>query len=513
MTAVDNTCTVLFRYLRELSLKISRCTVHRLLDTPVGNSMRGISDALDALHIINSVYQLPSSAEYFTQIDVPFITMLHENETPFCVVKKKDDSFVEFINSEDNRLQVRTDVFLKKWTGVVLLGETTENTPIDKLFFWKNILYRLWRYKGLFAILIAMALGFAAISQNQMTFILIAYMSMLCIGILASVAIIYKEQINKNFLERFCHIGKRVDCNEVLHSKGGSILGMSLGELSLFYFTASYMFCALCPEHFYTIAVLSCLVAIGFTIYSVLYQSFVIHKGCMLCMLVNIIIWISGFILVQNIHSFNFCFFLPALFTLLAVVCVCLIAGISIKSLYKDRYEKESLQQRFTFLLNTDVFQRLLPLEPHIKSPVPANIALHNREDSENHLMVVTNPNCGVCAKIHRQVKELSETVPLSMVLLTFPNDKVGERVAQTVIAAYLSDGWQKSMSVLEEWYNKRRIREADRYTITPEAKRIWKEQQEYCLLNGITKTPVAVAAGRYIPKPYKFSDLRYVLT
>lgn len=49
MTEVDNTNTVLYHYLRTLFVKVSRSTVHRLLDTPVGDSMRGISDAWKTL--------------------------------------------------------------------------------------------------------------------------------------------------------------------------------------------------------------------------------------------------------------------------------------------------------------------------------------------------------------------------------------------------------------------------------------------------------------------------------
>lgn len=45
MTEVDNTAIVLYHYLRALSVKVSRGTVHRLLDTPLGDSIRGISDA------------------------------------------------------------------------------------------------------------------------------------------------------------------------------------------------------------------------------------------------------------------------------------------------------------------------------------------------------------------------------------------------------------------------------------------------------------------------------------
>ena len=49
MSGVDNTSEVFYHYLRALHVKVSKMTVHRLLDNPLGNSMRGISDALDSL--------------------------------------------------------------------------------------------------------------------------------------------------------------------------------------------------------------------------------------------------------------------------------------------------------------------------------------------------------------------------------------------------------------------------------------------------------------------------------
>lgn len=89
MAEVDNNiAVVLYHYLRVLSVKVSRSTVHRLLDTPLGGSIRGISDALDMLHVKNEVYQLPSS-DYFSQLESPFITMLQVDKNPFCVVTKR----------------------------------------------------------------------------------------------------------------------------------------------------------------------------------------------------------------------------------------------------------------------------------------------------------------------------------------------------------------------------------------------------------------------------------------
>lgn len=509
MTEVDNIHFVLCCFLRALSVKVSRSTLSHLLDTPVGSSMRGISDALDALRIRNEVYQLPPTAEYFSQVEAPFITMLQVDKNPFRVVTKKTDSIVEFGNSE----RMSVDNFLKKWTGTVLFGETTEQTQSEKFHLWKDIFYYLSKYKVIIAILLVIVLGlFSSLRQNA-PFALTAYLGTLAFGILVSVAIIYKEQFNGNFMERFCHIGKTVDCNTVLRSKGASIAGASLGELSLLYFGTLFLFSSIYPTGFYGIAFLCCAIAICFTLYSVVYQTFIIHKGCMLCMLVNITIWISAFILYNGHPNFTSGISLPALLTWAAIGCICLITIITSKSLIKEQQAKSVLQNRMATLLRPEVFQRLLPLERHIEKPITADIALTNQSRDDNRLMIVTNPNCKNCAKVHRQIAELSSVIPLSIVLLTFPYDKTGERVAQTVIAAYRTEGWHKAMQLLDDWFNKKQISEWDKYLITPEAERIWREQQEYCRKQGINQTPVTIAAGYYAPEVYSIPELRYVLT
>lgn len=68
MLGVDNaTSEVVHHFLRSLTVKVSRTTVCRLLDSPLGNTMQGISDALNALHVNNVVYQLqPKYLEKYT---------------------------------------------------------------------------------------------------------------------------------------------------------------------------------------------------------------------------------------------------------------------------------------------------------------------------------------------------------------------------------------------------------------------------------------------------------------
>lgn len=52
---------------------------------------------------------------------------------------------------------------------------------------------------------------------------------------------------------------------------------------------------------------------------------------------------------------------------------------------------------------------------------VSRDIALHNQKEGSNELMIVTNPNCKNCASVHRHMVEIASSVPVSLVLVTFP--------------------------------------------------------------------------------------------
>ncbi len=66
-------------------------------------------------------------------------------------------------------------------------------------------------------------------------------------------------------MEQFCHIGKVVNCNEVLHSKGSSIADVGLGELSLLYFAVLFWFSLTRWNDFYGISIICCVIAVVFT--------------------------------------------------------------------------------------------------------------------------------------------------------------------------------------------------------------------------------------------------------
>ena len=99
MPGIDHTTYILYRYLKELSVKISYGSIRQSLDTPMGNTLRGISDALDEFHIVHEVYQLP--AEYLKELECPFISVIQNGH--FCIVKNMNEKEVMLISDKGRK--------------------------------------------------------------------------------------------------------------------------------------------------------------------------------------------------------------------------------------------------------------------------------------------------------------------------------------------------------------------------------------------------------------------------
>ena len=181
--------------------------------------------------------------------------------------------------------------------------------------------------------------------------------------------------VDHHFLHRFCHIGKVIDCNEVLKSKGASIAGIGIGELSWMYFTTMFFFTAVCPEEFHLLAALSVFIAIAFTLYSIIYQIFFIHKACLFCMLTTFSVWLTAASLYIIWNNFEWRFSIRILFSMIAVSVICLIFWIQAKALVSSDKEKRFIKVKLSGLLNPITFQKLLALKPKVRTMIHPDIA------------------------------------------------------------------------------------------------------------------------------------------
>jgi len=510
MLGVDNaTSEVVHHFLRSLTVKVSRTTICRLLDTPLGNTMQGISDALNTLHVKNVVYQL--HPRFLEQLHLPFITQLETSHSTFCLVERIEQDHLIISTSEASHMPISKKLFTHQWTGTVLLGEATPETICESHCLLRNVNYMCRQHSILIAGIISVLLVFTSIWSRNYPDGLPLYLSALTCGILISTIILYKEMINNQFLHRYCHIGKVVDCDKVLKSKGASIAGIGIGELSWMYFTSMFFFTAICPEEFHCLAALFGVVAIVFTLYSMIYQIFIIHRVCPFCILTTFSVWITAAALYAIRNNFEWRFSMRIFFSMIAISTICLIIWIQAKTLVSSNKEKHDLKDQLSCLLNPITFQKLLALKPKVRGMIHPDIALHNAANStKNRLMVVVNPNCKACAKVHRHIREIPADISISLVIYT--NDRLGEHIAQTILSAYLSEGWDKATELLETWFEIQEIPGVERYYINDVAQLLWRQQQEYCRRNNISHTPAVIINGHYMPSVYQLTELKYVL-
>ena len=504
--AMTDTVSLLYRYLRLLSVRVDRGTVRRLLAHPLGDSLRGLSDALDALGVKNAAYQLP--AEYLDQIEAPFMAVTHQEAHPFCLVEQRTkEGFTVF--AQGKRMSINKEAFLQQWNGGVLISEVTEATRQDRWYAVKNGCDVLLRHKLPVAFIFLFLLGLGHTES-----VLWLYDITLWMGAFASAAILYKEWVDNRFLHRFCHIGQAVDCNAVLRSKGSRFMGIGLGDLSLFYFATVLLFSGSHPQGFYGLAVCCGIAALACTVYSVVYQVFVVRKGCMLCMAVNASVWLNSLALygLYAREGMRLSFSFSDWVVLALSAGIVLGVGLSVKRWIKTEQAYRLLQARYAELLQPDAFQALLALQPALGTLPKKELCMRNGVEGSHEVLIVTNPTCKNCARLHPQLRELAAQIPVSLLLLTFPQDGMGQRVAQTVLAAYRTQGWDKAFDLLSQWYDTGKL-PVDTVQPTEEDVERWKQQQLYAYRHQLTRTPSLMVDGHYVPEVYKVRDLRYVLT
>ena len=504
--ANNHNISLLYRYLRLLHVQVDRGTVARLLSHPLGNSLRGLSDALDALGVRNAAYQLPP--EYFDKLEAPFIALTHRMDDPFCLVEQKEGARL-VVYARGRRMEMEREAFVRGWTGGVLMGEVDADTRQDPWYRLKDFGYALQRYSLPLAGLLAVGWMLVATVGTLHA----ALLAVLAVGVFVSAAVLYKERVDSGFLHRFCHMGQAVDCNTVLHSRGARLAGIGLGEWSLFYFLTLLLLAWAAPPGFLPLAAVCGAGALAFTVYSVFYQVFVVKKGCMLCMAINIVVWAGCLLLfllwragAETMPALEAC----ALLVLSAGIALGVV--VQVRKSLRTWQERIRLGARLVGLFTPQAFRALQALEPRLGELPAPGLCLHNGRTGSAQVLVVTNPTCKNCARLHPQVEELASQVPLSLLLLTFPGSQKGKQVAQTVLAAYRTRGWQQALEVLTCWYERGELPPDAAKPEQEDADR-WERQQLYGLQQQLNKTPWVVVDNRPMPEVYEVRDLKYVLT
>jgi len=219
---INQLSKLLFKVLKDYNIPITRRSIELEVNTnPEYPSMQCIFDALNRWKVKHTVMQL--TLEKLIALDVPVIAHLKKGE--FIWITQIDDSKVYYWSANDKEKTKSHEVFEQEWSEIALAIENIEDAG-ETDFKEKRCKERkeqFFKYliAGSVLALLLVLTYFAWIDDSSQP--LLPKLMLLCInsiGCYLGYLLISQEKRQSNTLsDKFCKVGKYIDCNKVTHSK------------------------------------------------------------------------------------------------------------------------------------------------------------------------------------------------------------------------------------------------------------------------------------------------------
>lgn len=520
------------RLLNSLNVKnTSKYLKDSILSHPDHPSLLSISDTLEKYRIETLAVKI--DFEKLKSMPLPSIVQVEVNKQPlFFVLVNVFDNKVSYYDDKNKLIEKPKEAFLKKWTGICLLVETTnvsKEKDIDKKMAAKRFHNFL---KGSVAILLLSWIVFSFINSNiyyGTTTILytIAYTILKAIGLTAGIFLLWFDidQYNPT-LQSFCSggAGSKINCNAVLGSKHAKLFKgtLSLSLLSFSYFFGTLLFLLISNFSLSALSVLGVFsfICVPVVLVSLYYQALVIKQWCKFCII------IQG-VLVGEITITFFSDFYKApmayesLLLLLALLLVPILGWKLLKPLLEQEKEVNVHKRGLMKIKNNpEVLGGLLTKTRKIETSTKGLGISINNESAKYHIVKVCNPYCGPCAKAHPVLEDLEKAGKINLQILftaKSADDHIGKPVSH-LLAIDEERNKRKTQQALDDWYmadQKDYEIFANKYPMNGELERQndkIEAMRNWCDAENITHTPTIFINGHELPKEYSVEDLREVL-
>ncbi|MEW4924704.1 cysteine peptidase family C39 domain-containing protein [Algibacter sp. 2305UL17-15] len=528
---MDNSISATTRLLSLLYIQHTKYIYDALLSHPDHTSLLAITDTLDRYNIENLGIRI--EAEKLDTIPVPCIVQVQDNSgSLFYVVKSITDQEVSYYDEKDTLINTVKADFLKIWTGICLLAETTKDSKepnIEKTLAEKRtynvltiiigVLFVGWMVSGLFST--------GAVFSVSPIFYTILKLGGLAVGVLLLWFEI--DQYNPT-LQSFCQggAGSKINCNAVLGSKyaklfkGHLSLSLSLSLLVFSYFFSSLLYLTI---YKFSIASLSLLGIISFATFpivisSLYYQAVVIKQWCKFCIMVQIILIAEiALVFLGGFYKSTFSFSEFPLLGLLFLIPI--MVWSVLKPLLENKKELNLYKRGLKKIKNNpDVLDGLLLKSRKIETSLEGLGISLTSTSAKYNVIKVCNPYCGPCAKAHTVLEGLVNAGKINLQILftaKSSTDTIGKPVSHFLAIDAKGDK-KRTQQALDEWYledkkdyeafaNKYPMNgELDSQNHKIEAMRTW------CDAEKIAHTPTLFINGHELPREYSVEDLTDVL-
>lgn len=481
-------------------------------------SLHAITGVLDHFNIENVAADVPVNKETLEQLPECYLVQINGDKgQSLAVVQKKNADYIIY-NSEGKKKKINEIEFLNQFTGIIVAVEKTDSISSSA----KSQVTQVTRYLGVI-ILTGLVTFFTLKNNNSLSSVLHLILSF--IGLLISAAIVKQELgLQTSLGDAFCSgVDDKKDCDAVLTSKGAELIGgYKLSDFSILYFSilVTLTFVQISsPLLSYAIS----LVAIPITLYSIYYQYAIVKKWCMLCLSIVGVLWLQAAIpLVTGIVAPDFSLNALMIFGLISITSW--LGWSYVKPLIKEvtdlRKDKvEAIKFKRNFALFEGMLNKALFVDTAITSK--EEIVLGNKH-ANLELVIVTNPFCGHCKPVHKQVEEIlnkyNDKVKIRIRFNVNTDDKEGNpvKITSKLLEIYKEEGQVACLLAMSEIYevgnsvawlkNWGNCKDVDTYVDE------LKIEKEWCKNNGINFTPEILINGKSFPKEYNRTDLIFFI-
>jgi protein-disulfide isomerase len=264
------------------------------------------------------------------------------------------------------------------------------------------------------------------------------------------------------------------------------------------------------------------LAALPYTFWSIHYQWRRARRWCVLCLAVQATLWLEFVTLLyfQHAPSWPKGISKPEVVLFLTGFALVSASWALLKPILHKAARADSLHHRL----------QLLKFDPlHLESlrqrsrPLPALLAgmqvpTLGPADAPHKFLVVTNPTCSVCARVHVEIEDLVtelDDVCCQFIIAVSP---VPGDVSATVAEHLLHQPIDKVPSALHEWYTtlnlKRWLKKTPLLERAPSdhGERQVALHQQWCAQAGVNATPVIFFNGVEIPRYYTTGETKRVI-
>lgn len=512
--------SILSTFLKLIKVKYTESYLHKLAQThPNKNNMLGLKQVLD-------VYGIETEGVKYDDkllAELVFPCILHISGG-FVVGKDLENDTITYIY-EDTEVKKGVEDFCHIWTGHALLPTGDFSTAIEPNYA-SNRKAEVIKLTGktLLWILPVFIWGMIFFSSLlNISFYSCIDTILEWIGLLLCYFLMEKQIFRKsNYGDKVCSAFHLNNCNDVLFSDKAKVGILSWSEIGFGYFAARLICRIIIPEAQLALALIGW-ISMLYGIWSLWQQLKVLHNFCLLCTLVQVVVWIIGVMDmcaithgVSDFYSFVFDFILVESIIVLSILFTHVVA-----SYYNSEKERmDALWKLNSFKADEDVFLAKLHKQEHYETSEEDSHVVFGNKDSRMHITILSNPHCNPCAKMHKRVESLlkscGDKLCVQYIFTSFNEDL--EESNRFLIASYLQLDTIMSQTIFQQWFDGEKDNAKDYISIIPvdvrvkETEEEMKRHRQWCKKTGITATPTILVNGYLLPDGYEIEDLPFLI-